>query len=74
MNAVYTHEGLPSGSMSGSSTYIPKRKCDLVWPKTQENQDNDDSAGQHSFNGMMGWQSHDQLPIISKITSCGPEL
>ena len=60
------NEALPSGSMSGSSTYTPKRKCDLVWPKAQENQDNDDSACQGSFNSMLGWWSHDQLLKIAK--------
>ena len=50
--------------MSGSSTYTPKRKCDLVWPKSQESQDTDDSACQGSF--MLGWWSHDQLLKIAK--------
>ena len=48
------NEALPTESMSGSSTYTPKRKCDLVCPKSQENQDNDDSAYQGSFNSMLG--------------------
>ena len=68
------NKALPSGSMSGSSTYTPKMKCDLVWPKSQENQNNDDSACQGSFNIMLGWWSHDQLPKIAKIKSCSPAL
>ena len=44
----------------------PIGKCDLVWPKSQENQDNDDSACQGSFNSILGWWSHDQLPKIAK--------
>ena len=66
MQCIY-NEALPSWSMTGSSAYMCYQKeCDLVWPKSQENQDNDDSACQGSFNSMLGWWSHDQLLKIAK--------
>ena len=50
-------------------------KCDLVWPKSEENQHNDDSASQSSSNGMLGCWSHDQLPkVAKKKKSCSSEL
>ena len=42
--SVIHNEALPSESMSGSSTHIPKRTYDVVWLNSAENQDNDDSA------------------------------
>jgi len=57
------HQALHSGSISGSA-YTPKRKSQLIWPKSEEKQDANGFTYQGSSDGLSGGWSHDQLPKI----------
>ena len=42
---------ISSGSISGSSVYIPQIKSHLIWSKSEETHDTDDFTGQGPLSG-----------------------